>query len=207
VTSTMENFSQDMQAFFGKMASEGVKHAAEGLSGMLGRELSVTEPSVKLLHINELSTILGGPEEEAVGIYLLAKGEFTAQIMLILPISKALKLVDMAMGEPIGTYTTLGSMARSALSEIGNITGSFFLSTIENMAGMEARPSPPAVIVDMVGAIINIVVATSGGISDYVLVMETKLSVGEVQTEAHFWVIPDRNVFELIQKRSRVSDG
>ncbi|MCD4700193.1 MAG: hypothetical protein K8R91_06450 [Phycisphaerae bacterium] len=117
---TEELFSQDMQAFLGKMAFQGVKHAAEGLSGMLGREFSVTEPSVELLHINELSTILGGPEEEAVGIYLLAEGEFTAQIMLILPITKALELVDMAMGEPIGTYTTLGSMARSALSGLSS---------------------------------------------------------------------------------------
>ena len=76
----------------------------------------------------DIPNVLGGPEQEAVGIYLQSEGDLVAQFVLVLPFEKACELVDLVMGQPEGTTTYLGSMERSALGEVGNITTGYFLN-------------------------------------------------------------------------------
>jgi chemotaxis protein CheC len=111
--------------------------------------------------------------------------------LLIIPYANALELVDMVMGMPAGSTDHLGSMERSALGEVGNMSGAFFLNAISDRIGISARPTPPAVMVDMVGAIIDIIIATTGGVSEQVLLMEANFQDGDRQVEMDFWVIPD----------------
>ncbi|MEN6435896.1 MAG: chemotaxis protein CheC, partial [Anaerolineaceae bacterium] len=154
---------------FQQYASEGIRNAAKGFSTMLGENLIVREPSFRQVSIGEIPKLLGGPETEAVGIYLRAEGDVSGQIMLVIPLERALQLVDMLLDLAPGTTTGLGTLERSALGEIGNLTASYFLNSLSQMSGFSARPSPPAVMVDMVGAIMDIIIATCGGSSDFVL--------------------------------------
>jgi chemotaxis protein CheC len=169
----------------------GLQNAADGFSRLLGRTILVENPCVRLIPLLEIAKEIGGPEDEAIGIYLRAEGDVSAQIMLIIPYAKALELVDMVMGMPPGSTDHLGSMERSALGEVGNMSGAFFLNAISDRIGISARPTPPAVMVDMVGAIIDIIIATTGGVSEQVLLMEANFQDGDRQVEMDFWVIPD----------------
>ncbi len=199
---TEEVFTEQLQVVLNRMASEGFKNAADGLKTMVGQPLRFHEPQTELVELLKLPESLGGLEQEAVGIYLMAQGDFRGQIMLIFPLEKGYELADMVLQQPIGTTKSLGSLERSALAEVGNLTGSFFLSTIERITGLVTRPSPPAVVVDMVGAILNIVVAGSAMVTDYAIIFETALEIGNHTTEARFWVIPDTEVLEWFQGRS-----
>jgi chemotaxis protein CheC len=183
------------------LADEGINHAAEGFSGLLGCSLTVADTEVKTVDIARIPQLLGGPENEAVGIYLRAEGDIPVQIMLIIPYEKALKLVDLMMGEPEGSTQVLGKLERSGLAEIGNMTGTFFMNTVARMANISLRPTPPAVMVDMLGAILDIIIATTGGISDKVLLMQAKFEIGERKMAADFWVIPDQKTLEALEKR------
>jgi chemotaxis protein CheC len=194
-------FSEKFVKYLQAVANEGVNNAAQGFSGMLGCTLEVSEPNVKLVGLSEIPGILGGPENEAVGIYLRAEGDIPAQIMLIIPYDRAMELVDMLLGEPSGTTTMLGKMERSALAEVGNLTGTFFMNSFAKMANADIRPTPPAVMVDMVGAIMDIIIATTGGVSDKVLMMQAKFDINDREVMADFWVIPDQNTLEALEKR------
>ncbi len=174
-----------------KIANDGVTNAARGFSTMLGQTLSVNRLEVRWIPIADIPNVLGGPEIEVTGIYLRSEGVFTGQIMLIIPLTKAYELVDLLLDNPVGTTTQLGSLERSALAEVGNLTGSFFLTVVETVTGQVARPTPPAVIVDMVGAILDIVIATTSGVSDQVLLLQSTFSCGNRKVPANFWVIPD----------------
>jgi chemotaxis protein CheC len=96
----------------------------------------------------------------------------------------------------------LGSLERSALAEVGNQTGTFFLNTLAAMVGGSIRPTPPAVMVDMVGAILDIIVATHGGISENVLLLQADIRNGDKSVETNFWVIPDMSTLEKIVAES-----
>lgn len=183
------------------MTDAGVRNAARGISSMVGENLTVSDPQVQLVPLAEIPQLIGGPENEAVGIYLQAESKLAGQIMMVIPYEKALELVDLMMGVPNGTTQNLGSMERSALAELGNITASFFLNAVAEATGIEARPSPPAVMVDMIGAILNILLATWDGVSENVLMIQTTFIRGNRDSEASFWVIPNRNTLEVVAKR------
>ena len=180
------------------IASQGFTNAARGFSGMFGQELTVVSPYVSAVPTREVSNLLGGPENDAVGIYLRFEGDLSGQMMLIVPYGEALLMADMLLEIPIGTSQRLGKMERSALAEVGNLTGSFFLNAIAELTGSSARPSPPAVMVDMVGAILDVIFATMVDVGEEVLMFQSALSFGDRKTDANFWVIPDSMTLEKL---------
>jgi chemotaxis protein CheC len=182
-----ENFITKMRV----IAARGFTNSAKGLSMMIGQELSVSSPDVNMVPLADIAEILGGPENDAVGVYLRIEGDLSGQVMLVIPYQQALELCDMVMDSPNGTTQELGKMERSALSEIGNLTGAFFLNAIAELTNISSHPSPPAVMVDMVGSILDVVVATMGAISDQVLMFKAAFKIGERKLKADFWIIPD----------------
>lgn len=202
-----ETFTQKFQSILARMANLGIHNAARGMSAMVGENLTVTEPKVTAVPFYEIPSLLGGPETEAVGIYLRVEGSIPGQIMMVIPYQKALELADLTMGEPPGTTTELGPMERSALAELGNLTGSFFLNAIADTAGLAARPSPPAVIVDMVGAIMDIILATADVLSEEVLMVQAKFLRNGRETQADFWLIPDHHTIETIAKQIEANNA
>lgn len=178
------------------IAKEGLSSAADGLSTMIGTTLNVKNPCVKTVNVKDIPTALGGPENEAVGIYLKSEGDITGHFMLVIPYEKAMEMVDMLMEVPVGTTNELGSLERSALAEVGNLTAAFFLNAVASMTGISARPTPPAVMVDMIGAILDIIVAATGGISEEVITFQAMFSYADRSVDADFWVIPDPTTLE-----------
>jgi chemotaxis protein CheC len=184
------------------IAGEGITNAARGFSGMIGHKIEVSNPTLRLVPLLTIPEIVGGPEDDAVGIYLRFEGDMDGQIMMIMPYQKTLELVDLLMQVPPGATQHLGSIERSALGELGNLCGTFFLNSLAKSAGANFRPSPPAVMVDMVGAILDVVVVTAGSISERVLLMQTNFMDGPRSVEASFWVIPDMNALQnLLNKK------
>ena len=196
-------FDQNLLDKIKSITGEGVINAAHGFSRMVGRKIHVNSPSTQLVPILKIPEIVGKPDEEAVGIYLRFKGDVDGQIMMIVPHSKALELVDLIMGVPQGTTQHLGSLERSALGELGNLCGSFFLNSIARVTETKFHPTPPAVMVDMVGAILDIVVATTDAVGEQALLMKANFMDGDRCVDANFWVIPDVNSLnEIIKKNS-----
>jgi chemotaxis protein CheC len=199
------SFDQDFIEKLKIIASEGVNNAASGFSGMVGRKIQFNNPVARLVPVLSIPEIVGRPDDDAVGIYLRFDGDLAGQIMMIVPHIKALELADLLMDLPQGTTQHLGSLERSALGELGNLCGSFFLNSMAGKVNADFRPSPPAVMVDIVGAILEIVVVTTGGIGERALLMQANFMDGSRCVEADFWVIPDMNSLEdLIKKYSVV---
>jgi len=197
-----------IQSLLSSLTAEGIQNAARAMTEMIGETFTVTDPNISSVKFTEIPQILGGPENDAVGIYLRIEGNISGQIMLLVPYSKALELADLLMGEPIGTTQSLGRIERSALAELGNLTGSFFLNAIADSTGVYVRPSPPAVIVDMVGAIMDIILATCDILSEEVLLIHAKFVRNGRETQANFWIIPDNTtVNTLMEKATQDYEG
>lgn len=198
-----KQISEELLKVLQAIAEEGLTSAADGLSSMIGTTLTVKNPCVKTVNVKDIPSALGGPENEAVGIYLKAEGDMTGHFMLVVPYEKAMEMVDMLMEVPAGTTQMLGSIERSALAEVGNLTAAFFLNAVAAMTGISSRPTPPAVMVDMIGAILDIIVAATGGISEYVLTFQAMFSYADRSVDADFWVIPDPATLEsFIHKKN-----
>ena len=191
-----DSSQSELDSWLTKLATKGVSNAAKGISQMVGKFVTVTEPVIRIIPFHEISSILGGPETETVGIYSKIDGKISGQMMMIVPYKKSLELVDLMVGIPEGTTRELGKIEKSALAELGNLTGSYFLNAIADSTGFDTRPSPPAVIVDMIGAILDILIATSDSLSDSVLMIQATFLHPDRDTEAEFWIIPDRQTLK-----------
>lgn len=183
-----------------EIVSHGFNNAARGFSDMIGEKLQVAGASVRSISLQEIPMVLGGPENDAVGIYLRVEGDISGQVIIILPFEKALELSDMLMELKPGTTKKLGSIELSALAEVGNLTGTFFLNAMSELTGVNSRPSPPAVMVDMVGSIMDVIIATMGDIQPKVLMFQSNFIFGDRQTNANFWIIPDPATLEALKK-------
>lgn len=196
-------FDQDMLEKLRTIADKSVLNAAHGFSGMVGRRIHVNNATAEVVPVLTIPDIAGKADEDAVGIYLRFKGDLDGQMMMIVPYQKAMELVDLMMEVPEGTTRHLGSLERSALGELGNLCGSFFLNSVASLTYAQFHPTPPAVMVDMAGAILDVVVATTGGISENALLMQASFMDGSRCVEADFCVIPDMNsLSEMLRKNA-----
>jgi chemotaxis protein CheC len=195
-------FDQSVLEKLKSITDKGVTNAANGFSGMVGRQIHVNKTSAAVVPVLTIPEIAGKADEDAVGIYLRFKGDVNGQMMMVVPYLKALELVDLITEVLPGTTKHLGSLERSALGELGNLCGSFFLNSVASLTYAQFQPTPPAVMVDMAGAILDIVVATTGGISEHALLVQANFMDGARSVEADFWVIPDMNSLTEILKNT-----
>ena len=177
-----------------------------GLSIISGRAISNGDPRIERVPISHVATHAGSPEEERVGIYLVMSGGLRGQTIIILPLTNALYLADLLMGDPPGTATELGEMERSALAEVGNLVVSAFLNTMARIKTIRAqnpkapslmRPSPPAVMVDMLGAILDVVVTPVAAVRDDLLIIEADFGDAQRTVQGCLWIIPDPAIEHL----------
>lgn len=168
-----------------------VQNATRGLSDMVGYHIITGTSQARVVPFSEMVACVGDPESEMVGIYLLMKGDLSGQAILIFTLASALNLADALLDAPLGTSSSLGDLECSALAEAGNLTVSYFLNAMAALTGIPLRPSPPAVMVDMLGAILNVVITSLAATSDDLLMIETILQNPEGDFQGRFWVLPD----------------
>jgi chemotaxis protein CheC len=172
---------------------------ASGLSTLAGRTIINDDPIVEKVPIGQVHERAGGLEEQMVGIYLVIRGGLRGQAIVVLPMISALNLADLMMSQKPGTATELGVMERSALSEVGNMTLSYFLNGVASLDEMPdlLRPSPPAVMVDMLGAILDVILTPVAAVRDDLLIVETVFRDSTRAVEGRFWVLPDPALGDL----------
>ena len=175
-----------------------MRGAARGLSQMVGHSIEITPLRVQTVAISQIATYAGDPEAEAVGVYLMIEGTLPGRAILLLSSASALRLVDMLTNVLSGTTTHLGDLERSALAEVGNLMVSYFLNTVAKFLARPEllHPSPPAVMVDMLGAILDMSVAPAAALGDDLLVVETAFTQDasadpERTVQVRFWILPD----------------
>ena len=173
-----------------RLAQIGSINAITGLSEMVDQEIKVTALSLEEVSMRNASALIGEPDDMMVGIYLLFSGSASGQIMLAFQPQTAFDLVDMAMGTPPGTTRELGEMEQSVLAEAGNVVGSFFLNAVADHASLRLLPSPPVVVMDMVGSLMGTVLAGALQESESVFVIRLSFSSPDRQLEGRFLVLP-----------------
>jgi chemotaxis protein CheC len=192
-------------ARWAELVSIGTSNAMSGLSQMIGQDIDVSEFSLRKVPVATISELVGGPEAEAIGIYLTVSGAADGHLMLIYEPRIAYAFVDLMMMQPPDTTTEIGEMERSALGEMGNIIGAFFLSAIADATGLELRPSPPSVMADMAGALLDVVSAEILMHSDETFLAETTFSTGDRDISGVFFVMPSDDLLDALLQVERAA--
>jgi chemotaxis protein CheC len=193
------------QGAWASLVEAGTTRAIENLSQMTGQTIEVNEFSLKSIPIQDISGLVGGPEVTAVGIYLTVSGGADGHLMLIYDPKIACQFVDVLMMQPPNTTTSLGEMEQSALGEMGNIVGASFLNVLADEMHIDLRPSPPAVMMDMAGALLDIIAADLMLVQDDAFVAETTFRAPDREISGMFFVMPSAGLMRALQEWSNAA--
>ena len=186
----------------------GAGHAATALSQLLHSEIQMNVPRVAVVPFDEIADVVGGPEQLVIGIFLRVEGEIPSSIFFLLETESAKRLVSGLVGSLAdSSEEEFSEMEISALQEIGNILAGSYLSSLADFTKQELSPTPPALAVDMAGAILSIGLIQLGPAADYALVVDTEFLQGEREIKGHFFLLPDPGSIQTLFARLGVELG
>ncbi|MDO3378391.1 chemotaxis protein CheC [Geoalkalibacter halelectricus] len=183
-----------------EISNIGMGHAAGALSRLLGETILLKVPRVSVADLGQVPELLGGPEQEVVGVSLRMHGDAQGSMLLIFPCASALQLLESLLG-PRSVEEDLDEMAASTLKEVGNILASAYLSTLGGMLRLSLLPSVPALARDMAGAVVDHILIDLGRAGDEALMLETEFHsrAGEGRLlKGHFFLLPDPDSIQTL---------
>jgi chemotaxis protein CheC len=178
-----------------ELANIGSGTASTALSSMLGRSVDITVPSARVLPMADAVGAVGDPEADATGVVLGVVGDMGASVLLLFTPQDAELMCGM-LGVDAGT-----EIGESALQEIGNIVGTSYINALAEMTGMALEPTPPGMASDMLGAIVQSVLAERAGATDVALLLDSELVVENADCSVSFLLMPDQGGVERLLAR------
>lgn len=195
--------TRDNLSVWTKLVSKGILNALDGLSRMVGKEIEASSIDTKWLPAKRVVDMIGGPEKIVVGIYLSIEGDATGHLLLLYDTTIAFQLIDAQLGLPTGSTREMDEMEYSILGEMGNITGSFFLNAIADMTSLVLMPSPPSVLVDMTGAVLNVPLTFLMEENDNALVVKATFKANDGYPDGTFMILPTTNFVSTVLDGSK----
>lgn len=187
---SLENVTQNYFDVLKEIGNIGAGNAMTALSQMLQCKVDMKVPQVRLLEFQEVGSMMGGEEQLMVGVYLAVEGDITGSIMFLVKQDSAKHLVDKLMMGMGSEGPGLNEMELSAMQEISNIITGAYLNSLSTLTNLKIYPSPPALTMDMAGAILSVPAIEFGTIGDKILLIQSQF-YDEVEIDGYFILIPD----------------
>ena len=194
---TLSDVTQNYYDVLKEIGNIGAGNAMTALSQMLGCKIDMGVPQVDLLDFSEVGTAIGGEEQIMVGVFLGVEGDITGSMLFLVEQKSAKYLINkvmMGMGDPGEEFT---EMELSAMQEVGNIITGAYLNSLSTLTSLKIYPSPPALTVDMAGAILSVPAIEFGIYGDQILMIQSKF-FDEVQIDGYFILVPDVESYKKI---------
>ena len=189
-----------------EIGSIGTGNAATALSGLLGCEVRITMPEVRIMGYNEAIDWIGGPEAITAGVLVRLDGELKGIMLSV----QQLEFVDLVLSRTVGRtvddYNQLDELDRSALVEVGNIMISTFINALSGLADLRVSLTVPAFAVDMQGAILAVPMAEYGGQSDYIMTIGADFVCNHQAVPCRLLLSPGMGSLNYLLKKLGVSD-
>jgi chemotaxis protein CheC len=184
-----------------EIGSIGTGNAATALSQMLGREIRITLPEVRIMGYNEAIDWIGGPEVITAGVLVSISGEINGIMLAVQPLEFVNLIMETMLDKSLADYTEMGDMERSALIEIGNIMISTFINALSGLAGMSLELTVPSMSIDMQGALLAVPMAAYGGQTDYLMTIGANFIAANKEVPCQLLLSPDiRSLNHLLRK-------
>ena len=127
-----------------EIGSIGAGNAATALSSLVGKEIWIREPEVRIMGYNETMEWIGGPEVISAGVLVKLGGQINGIMLAIQQLDFVNLLLESMLGQGVEDYFGLHEMETSALVEVGNILISTFINAISSLADVNIQLTVPA---------------------------------------------------------------
>ncbi len=141
---------------------KAIEHAGNQLALLVDRDISFQGTHLEYAPLEELPVrVEGGPERIVTAVYLAFSGDIDGHIILSFTPEAAAYLATILLMTDDGAdlqSPTMRYLADSMVGELGNVAAAGFLNAVAEAAAMTIHPSPPCVVHDMLGALLDSVI-------------------------------------------------
>lgn len=196
-------FNDTHMDIFKEIASMGTAHAATALASIMDKKVVVTSLNVSWVDFQNVTDFIGGPDNVIAGILVSLSGNMRGMVMHLLELESANIITNVMMGmggEAKVAKKEFNEMEVSALEEMGNIMIASYINSLAELVQCKIKPSAPSLSIDMANAVLSVPVAEFGKMADKVLIIESKLSVDNVNFTGYFSFLPNLDSFQQLLK-------
>ena len=133
-----------------EILTKALNQAGIALSQLVLKNFSLQEFSMKQHPIDQLPSLLGDESAPVAAAFIRVEGDLRGYLLLIIPLDELDPLMNILLHDMQGP-----ELVHSALGELGNIVGSAFLNCLADYFHLQALPTPPQTVCDMVGALLG----------------------------------------------------
>lgn len=180
----------------------GIESARKVISNLTGKQVKILYKTGELVKLSGIPILCDSPEKMVLSSYVTFKGDEQGQLMILFSpgadkclarqIEPGFFHYQADTDESPAAWQELsrGELLNSFVAELANIIGSSILNAMADRAGLMIRPSPPVLIYDMVGAILESALALGLSSSRCVYVSDVKLGFEEGDQVFEIVLIP-----------------
>jgi chemotaxis protein CheC len=183
-----------------EFANIGAGSAATALSSLLDVELMNDATTCEILPLGKVNDYLGGAGQVVAGTYTYLCGDLKSGVLVVLPKDSAKALLEHLTKSPVD-LSSLDKIQLSALKEVGNICLCWYLIAVSKMIDVDMIPAPPDATVDLLGAVMDMPLASVGAKVDTVIAVHTSFKALDRQFEGYFLMLPEESTLKLILER------
>ena len=192
------NLNEIQLSVLSEIGNIGAGNAATALSHILADKVMMSVPELKIIDVNRMTTILGGPEKQVIGVLVNMTDDVEGMLLFLLESEFIILLINVLMEKNIDNLSNISEIDMSAILEIGNILAGSYVSAISMMTGLNIRLSTPQIAIDMVGAILSYPAAQFGSMGDQLLFIEENFLSGNSNIKSHLLIMPEIKSLDII---------
>jgi len=158
-------------------ASIAAGNAVTSLAELLGIRVDISVPVISMEALQKTPDLFGGYEKAAAVVYFRMEGEVDGYMLLVLPEDTSIRISNILTNRNAGNLSEIDDFGVSALKELGNIVVGAYIRVLADDLKLKLIYSVPGFADDMIGAILNDVLARMATTTDYAVVIESDFSI------------------------------
>jgi len=195
----MDELAELLASALKEIVNIGVGNAVTSLSKMIGKQISIEVPELKIEKIEKVPEKAGGADTVVSGVIMHLDGDINGYIMMLLSRETAETICTTITGEE--TPDILSAMNQSLIEEVGHILAGSYVSSLSEFLGLDFRISPPMQTYDMLGAIMDQMLIEMSKNVEYTFLFDTFFTMEGNRMEGILLTLFDPESMERILTR------
>ncbi|MEE9376705.1 MAG: chemotaxis protein CheC [Candidatus Lokiarchaeia archaeon] len=196
--------TQDQLDMLKELGNIGSGHAITALSELLNNKIEVSLTTADIMPFWKVPELFDNPNMEMVGIYSDIPSKTDLAIIQIFTKESIINLIniltnhDKISSKDLKIIDDLDDFSCSIINEIGNILSGHYANAIADLLSIKLMPNVPKIAFDSLTAILEGVIAKYSQISDYMVIINTKLTVSDIKLEGTICLIPSISILKSL---------
>ena len=178
----------------------GAGNAANALAQMINKRVDINVPTVEMVELDDYASTISKKNEKLLVAWSNVVGKTRATVLTLFNIKDAVDLTSIIVDDrdkkqidlrkKINTASDFPELYQSAISELGHILGSHYVSAIGDLLGIRLMTEPPDMSVDTGAQLFKILKDEIGLLKKLSLVITTSVLITDIKVTGTFLFIP-----------------